>query len=344
MTTPNTSASRDTVRDGHSTAVEPYRAPPSSEDAAEAEEQPAPSYTEENDPLRLSERLKSKHELKEIARANMSLKRTARGMKLQSFYKNQNENIHRLLKPVDEHRRQAKEVGEINQIKYKIAVNGSFVASLVLAGLQLYGAISSGSLSLFTTMADAVFDPLSILSLLVCDKAVKRVDPRRYPAGKARIETAGNIVFCFLMTSVSFILIAFSVKDLSGGSEEDTLHFHLPSVIAVSIAFATKLALFMYCWTIKNQYSQVQILFDDHRNDLFINGLGILTSVGGSKLRWWIDPAGALALSCVIATLWLHTAYKEFMLLIGVNADPQLQQLITYISVTHSPLILAIDT
>jgi divalent metal cation (Fe/Co/Zn/Cd) transporter len=64
-------------------------------------------------------------------------------------------------------------------------------------------------------------------------------------------------------------------------------------------------------------YSQIRILWEDHRNDLIINGFGILTSVGGSKLKWWIDPMGAIILACVIATLWLRTAYSEFQLLIG---------------------------
>ncbi|KAI5282760.1 hypothetical protein KEM54_002615 [Ascosphaera aggregata] len=334
--------SHNSDRFGHSSAVQPYPYP--SSDSAQAEQQQLPRYTEEDDPLRLSESLKSRDELKEIVRANMSLKRDSRGAKLHRFYKKQNENIHRLLRPVDEHRRQAKEAGETNQMKFKFAAYGSFIAALILAALQLYGAISSGSLSLFTTMADAVFDPLSALTLLICAKAVQRVDPRKFPAGKARIETAGNIFFCFLMTSVSFILIAFSIRDLAIGSEEDTNNFHLPSVIAVCVAFCTKLILCVYCFTLKEQYSQMQILYEDHRNDLFINGLGILTSVGGSKLRWWIDPAGALAISVLISFLWLRTAYTEFHLLIGVTADTQLQQLITYISMTHSPQILAIDT
>jgi len=44
-------------------------------------------------------------------------------------------------------------------MQYKIAVTGSFVANVLLAVLQIYGAVSSSSLSLFTTMADAIFDP-----------------------------------------------------------------------------------------------------------------------------------------------------------------------------------------
>ena len=293
------------------------------------------------DPFQLSSRIKSATELNEL-RANQSRKRdgcgpitlnkqAAKARGLQKFYESQNENIERFLKPVDEHVRHAKETRGENEVRFKIAVRGSFAANILLAGLQMYAAISSGSLSLWTTLADAIFDPLSNVTLIICNRAVRHVDPRRFPSGKARIETAGNIVFCFLMTSVSFILIVVSAMQLSSGHSEDTRPFWLPSIIAVAIAFCTKLSLFFYCWSLRNQYSQIRILWEDHRNDLFINGFGILTSVGGSKLAWWIDPMGAIILSVLIAGLWLHTAYSEFQLLIGVTADTQIQQWITYI-------------
>lgn len=355
------------------------------------ESQPPPRYTAENDPFQLASKLKSEEEIRQIQiQANTSRKRDHRSSqnvagtaaaaaataiknpkqtltastRLQGFYQTQNENIERMLKPVEEHVRAARELNTNNQLKYKIAVYGSFAANVILAILQLYGAIASGSLSLFTTMADAVFDPMSNLTLLLCNKAVNRVNPRKFPAGKARIETAGNLCFCFLMTSVSFILIAFSIRELAEGSDSPTGEFHLPSTIAVVVAFATKAVLFIYCFALRNQVSQIRILWEDHRNDLIINGFGILTSVGGSKLRWWIDPMGAVILSVLIAGLWLHTAYHEFQLLIGVTADTKMQQLITYIctspfsvtlhlrkrniltkpAMTHSSMITAIDT
>ena len=162
------------------------------------------------------------------------------------------------------------------------------------------------------------------------------------------------------MTSVSFILIVLSATELAQGSKTRTKEFHYPSIIAIGIAFCTKLVLFLYCWALRNMYSQVRILWEDHRNDLLVNGFGILTSMGGSQLAWWIDPMGAIILSCLIATLWLRTAYSEFQLLIGVTADTQMQQWITYIctsiitltcspadnplAMTHSPMIVAIDT
>ncbi|KIV81560.1 hypothetical protein PV11_03736 [Exophiala sideris] len=312
-----------------------------------------PTRASSSDPLALARRLKSRSELDRIT-ANTARKRNACNpliitghtpqSKIADFYESQNEQIQRLLKPVDEHVREARDVQEATNVRYQIAVYGSFVANIILAVLQVYGAVSSGSLSLFTTMADAIFDPMSNITLIVSNKAVKKVDARKFPAGRSRIETAGNIVFCFLMTSVSFILIAFSIRELVGGHESGTKSFHLPSVIAVAVAFCTKLGLFLYCWALRNQYSQVRILWEDHRNDLFINGFGVLTSVGGSKLRWWLDPAGAIVLSVLISVLWLHTAYSEFQLLIGITADTETQQLITYVSMTHSDHIKQIDT
>lgn len=320
-----------------------------------------PRLDGQSDPYGLSSAYKTDSDLDQI-KANSGRKREGggagaminRGMqisvskegrnarKLRGFYENQNAAIERMLKTVEEHRADARQEQGDDQLKFRIAVWGSLGCSFVLAGLQLYAAISSGSLSLFTTMADAIFDPLSNLTLIFSARAIGRVDPRRFPAGKARLETVGNIVFCFLMVSVSLIIIAFAAQELakSGGSKD----FYLPSVISVAVAFGTKLALFFYCWAIKDKYSQVNILWQDHRNDLFINGFGILTSVGGAKLAWWIDPMGATLLSLLIAGIWLRTAFGEFMLLVGVVASVDMQQLITYVCLTHSDAIQGIDT
>ncbi|RPB06235.1 hypothetical protein L873DRAFT_1824882 [Choiromyces venosus 120613-1] len=264
---------------------------------------------------------------------------------IHEFYQSQNESIQQLLKPVEEHRREAKDERGDTRIRYLIAVHGSFAANIILAVLQLYGALSSGSLSLFATMVDSIFDPCSNLLLILSHRAINKVDPNRFPSGKARLENAGNIVFCFLMCAVSLILIVMSIQELAMHKADDELNkFHLPSILAVAVAFATKLTLFLYCWGLKNIYSQVRILWEDHRNDLLINGFGILTSVGGSKLKWWLDPAGAIVLSFLIFGLWSRTAYREFLLLVGVTADQSVLRLITYISMTHSPLITQIDT
>lgn len=265
---------------------------------------------------------------------------------LRNFYATQNATIERLLRTVREHQEHARAEAAAEATRVKVAVYSSLAANVVLSGLQLFAAVSSGSLSLFTTMADAVFDPLSNVMLIVANRATRNVDPNRFPSGRARLETVGNIVFCFLMMAVSFIIIAFSVQDISrraytGGVND----FHAPAVAAAAASFATKMCLFLYCSTLRNRYSQVRIVWQDHRNDLFINGFGILTSVGGAKLAWWIDPTGAIVLSLGISILWLRTAFAEFMLVVGIAASPETQRLVTYVSLVHDPgLIEGIDT
>jgi hypothetical protein len=99
-----------------------------------------PGYNEANDPYSLRHGLKSVDELGQI-RANTSRKRrtsvcipdavdkNAKNRQLKAFYETQNENIERLLKPVDDHVREAKEKQESESLQYKIAVRGSFIVS-----------------------------------------------------------------------------------------------------------------------------------------------------------------------------------------------------------------------
>ncbi|KAH7198680.1 uncharacterized protein B0J16DRAFT_43432 [Fusarium flagelliforme] len=310
----------------------------------------------DNDPYGLSRGYKTESDLADI-KANTSRKRDSlpgrncmpskigskiKARKLQGFYENQNAAIDRMLKSVEQHRDEARDQHGEDQLKFRIAVWGSLVANVALSAIQLYAAISSGSLSLFTTMADSVFDPLSNLTLILSARAIRHVDSRRFPAGKARLETVGNIVFCFLMIAVSLIIIAFACQELAQSKSDKG--FHLPAVISVCCAFATKFVLFLYCWALKDKYSQVNILWQDHRNDLLINGFGILTATGGAKLVWWIDPMGAILLSVLISCIWLHTAFDEFLLVVGVTAPVETQQLITYVCVTHDDAIVGIDT
>jgi len=34
--------------------------------------------------------------------------------------------------------------------------------------------------------------------------------------------------------------------------------------------------LFLYCFAVRKNSSQVQVLWEDHRNDLFVNGFGMM--------------------------------------------------------------------
>ncbi|WQF89687.1 Putative cation efflux protein, cytoplasmic domain superfamily [Colletotrichum destructivum] len=83
--------------------------------------------------------------------------------------------------------------------------------------------------------------------------------------------------------------------------------FMIPVSIAI-IAFAAR--------------ELVRIFWSDHRNDLLVNGFGILISVG----------------------IWLRSAIAKFTFLARVTVSVETQQLITYVCLTHSSVIQGIDT
>jgi len=67
-------------------------------------------------------------------------------------------------------------------------------------------------------------------------------------------------------------------------------------------------------------------------------------SILSSKLDWWWDPVGALLIALIILRSWMATAWENTQLLLGQSAPPAILNRITYLSATHDPRILQIDT
>ncbi|KAI8816668.1 CDF manganese transporter [Fimicolochytrium jonesii] len=300
-----------------------------------------PDNADGRDPFYLASRVVSDQDLDSL------LRNRKRGRKdhVANFYREQNDEIRRFLaEPEKEGTAAGDKENASKGLAAAIAIKGSFVANILLSILQLYAAISSGSMSLFATMADSIFDPFSNLILNLAHKTSVKWDIEKFPSGKARMETIGNIVYACLMATVSVVLVVESLRTILSHSGEDVLTINIPSVISVGIAFAVKFALFLYCFSLRNSDSQIRMLWEDHRNDLFVNAFGILTNVGGGKLKWWIDPAGAIVISIAILASWSKTAYEQFQLLAGVSASNSYIRFLIYKALTFDERIQKIDT
>ncbi|KAJ7665452.1 CDF-like metal transporter [Mycena polygramma] len=305
------------------------------------------------DPFHFKGALKTPAEIDE-------LRRRKKGKRLAAYHGNQNTLIASLLKPMEEHTEDARIDEDASRLPVKIAVWASLIANFGLCVLQLYAAISSLSLSLLATGIDAVFDIGSNILLFWLHRKAERLDGNAWPVGGARLETIGNIVYGFLfvfvfvanlkltlnprMGSVNLVVIVESAQSLITKKNDDLKTFHLPSILAVAVALAVKLLLFIYCFSLRKKSSQVLVLWEDHRNDLWINGFGILMSVGGSKLRWWLDPMGAIIIALGVISSWGRTIYTQFELLAGKSASHDFLQLLIYKSATFSQEIDKIDT
>jgi len=146
------------------------------------------------------------------------------------------------------------------------------------------------------------------------------------------------------MGSVNLVVIVESARSLITKEGDELKEFHLPSIIAVAAALAVKFLLFQYSYSLRNKSSQVRVLWEDHRNDLWLNGFGILMSTGGSKLKWYLDPMGAVIIALGVIIAWGRTIYGEFELLAGKSASHEFLQLLIYKAATFSEEIDKIDT
>lgn len=267
-----------------------------------------------------------------------------KGKELEQYHRKQNELISSLLKPMHEHTEDARIEEKAARLPIKIAVHGSLIANLSLCILQVYAAASSQSLSLIATGIDSVFDLGSNIMLYWLHEKARRMDVNKWPVGGARLETIGNIVYGSLMSAVNLVVIVESLSSLLAHETDELNEFHIPSIIAVSAALGVKFVLFLYCMSLRKSSSQVEVLWEDHRNDLWINGFGLLMSTGGSKIAWYLDPLGAITIGIGVIVAWTRTIHAQFELLAGKSAPHEFLQLLVYNAMTFSDEIKQVDT
>ncbi|KAG6808035.1 hypothetical protein H0H92_005622 [Tricholoma furcatifolium] len=145
------------------------------------------------DPFQLREGLLAEQEISVLR------SRAKKGKGIARYHQRQNDLIMALLKPMEDHTAEARAEEEEARVPVKIAIYASLISNLSLCILQMYAAISSGSLSLLATGIDAVFDIGSNILLFWINKKAERLDVNRWPVGGARLENIGNIVYAWAL-------------------------------------------------------------------------------------------------------------------------------------------------
>ncbi|KAI1204982.1 uncharacterized protein F4807DRAFT_444607 [Annulohypoxylon truncatum] len=290
-----------------------------------------------NDPMNFG-----RHRRENVSKRQMKIDHPNGNKKaLKKFYSRQNELIDQFLGADDEERLQVEEDVRVAP-KIKFAVNASFTVNFCLFVIQLYAAISTGSLSLFATAADAFMDLVSSFVMMITSRMAARASVYKYPVGRTRIETIGIILFCALMTTVAIQLLIESARTLGGGpSESDELQ--LVPIIFVGVAIFAKGSLMLYCLAYR-RYPSVHVFFVDHRNDIVVNSFGLIMSIVGDRFVWYLDPIGAICIALLILFSWIANAFEQVWLLVGKSAPKEFVSKVIYMSMTHDPLVRKVDT
>ncbi|KAI9256824.1 cation efflux family-domain-containing protein [Helicostylum pulchrum] len=248
--------------------------------------------------------------------------------KLQNFYQNQNDMIDNMLTALDEGDDDEEQNQLLKVCILKIAIYGSVAANILLFILQLVAAVTSG----------CFYGLVKFCCIVMGFQTSIEIERNK---GKSRMETVGIIVFSCLMSCVALFLIVEASQKL-GESNQHSPDLTPLAIGFVSAALAVKLVLYIYCKTL-SQFSSARVLAQDHRNDLFVNALGLTTGIVGSKIAGWVDPVGSIVIALIILQSWTSTLFEHIPLVVGRSADPSFLNLITYIALTH-PGVVQVDT
>lgn len=149
-------------------------------------------------------------------------------------------------------------------------------------------------------------------------------------------------MFCALMTIVAVELIIESAKALAVG-ETESGQLALVPLICVGIAIFSKFVMFLYCFGLR-RYPAAHVFFIDHRNDLAVNGFGLIMSIIGDRFVWYLDPIGACCIALLILFSWASTAFENMWLIVGKCAPRDFVNKCIYVTLTHDQRIQKVDT
>ncbi|EFC37966.1 predicted protein [Naegleria gruberi] len=247
----------------------------------------------------------------------------------------------------------------------------SFWTNVCLFVLKCSASILSVSLSVITSTIDSALDLLSGLIIYITSLYRRRKnDIYQYPIGRNRLEPIGFVIFATCMCTASLQIIKEGLSQIVTGlitgdvyinanSSDDSnaevdwmFGIMIPKYVAtifywygIGVLLATiliKLALHLICRRVKHSPSVIAYAFD-HRNDVLSNSL-LLVSLFLSKYLWWLDSIGAVILSIYIIKSWIDESLEHVTKLVGLTADKEYIQKLTFMALNHSPLITQVDS
>lgn len=201
----------------------------------------------------------------------------------------------------------------------------------------------TNSLSVMASLIDSVLDFMSTAIIWFSTRLVSRRDWRTkhlFPVGRSRLEPIGVLVFSVLII-VAFLQVGNeALKRLIWG-EHAAVAVGIASIVIMTSTVIVKFFCWLWCRNIDS--SAVEALAQDAMTDIVFNSFSILVPLLGQYLDvWWLDPFGALFLSCYIIYSWGETALEHIDNLTGSTASLEDRQVLLYLCSRFAESILQI--
>ncbi|GMS90651.1 hypothetical protein PENTCL1PPCAC_12826, partial [Pristionchus entomophagus] len=257
-----------------------------------------------------------------------------------------------------------KETVEEEGVSHKLAAarlaRATLFINLTLAIMKAAASYWTSSLSIISSLVDSMVDITSGLLILYSTRAIRKRDPYSYPRGRTRLEPMVLVIISIVMGFASMQLIVESIKRMVQHNLE--INMDLESVAIMISTILAKSMLVLICKRYASDPS-IRVLAQDHRNDCISNSVALLCAglsplhVKGTENDWvnalgfksygwmaYLDPIGAILVSCYIIHTWWGTGKEHVKMLTGKSAEPEFINRIIKVCIDHDPRIEHIET
>jgi len=175
-----------------------------------------------------------------------------------------------------------------------IAIYINLAANTILLILKIIVTFMTSSVSVLAALVDAVLDFLSTAIVYTTTRLISTQDQYLYPAGRAKLEPIGVLVFSVIMVT-SFFQVALEGFNRLSGADHTIVQLTLPAIAIMSTTVIIKALCWLWCRLIKN--SSVQALAQDAVTDVVFNIFSIIFPLSKSTVSFLVHNVTNLAKS-----------------------------------------------
>lgn len=207
---------------------------------------------------------------------------------------------------------------------FRKALLVTFIGNLILAGIKVAAAMSSGSTAIYSDAINSISDVLYSVLLIIGLLLSQRPPDISHPQGHSRFEPFAALIVAVSMTLAGVEAMRMSiVRTIEGGT---AVPLGIP-LIAIILSMAIKTGMYVLVHRVSQKIASpgLDAAAKDNLSDVITSLAALLGILGSNFLNPVLDP-----LAGVLVALWIfravyQTAKENLGYLTGAGADEQLR-------------------
>lgn len=195
--------------------------------------------------------------------------------------------------------------------------------NILLLAAKLTVGITSGSQSMIADGLNSAGDVFASVMTYIGNRISAQPGDKDHPYGHGKAEYIFSMIISFSLLLVAFSIFRNALNALVTGT---TFMFSFNLIIVAIGTIIIKFLLYLYANKVGHRHNSLLALAnaEDHRNDIFITGLTLVSIVAGFFGIYLVDGIGGIVISFWIAFSGFKIFTSAYEVLMDTNIDREL--------------------